>query len=98
MVELPHQIEGALLHQLDLHGDVVNLMNVDGQKDLEHLKKMDNLFGFENISFGIVCFSVSSDFLRSTQKYSQSSSFLGNVQSMRKIFSNFVCFSESPNL
>ena len=50
MVELPHQIEGALLHQLDLHGDVVNLMNVDGQKDLEHLKKMDNSFGFENIS------------------------------------------------
>ena len=48
MVELPHQIEGALLHQLDLHGDVVNLMNVDGQKDLEHLKK--KIFGFENIS------------------------------------------------
>ena len=39
MVELPHQIEGALLHQLDLHDDVVNLTNVDGQKDLEHLKK-----------------------------------------------------------
>ena len=50
MVELPHQIEGALLHQLDLHDDVVNLLNVDGQKDLEHLKKMDDLFGFENIS------------------------------------------------
>ena len=40
MVELPHQIEGALLHQLDLHDDVVNLTNVDGQKDLEHLKKI----------------------------------------------------------
>ena len=39
MVELPHQIEGALLQQLDLHDDVVNLTNVDGQKDLEHLKK-----------------------------------------------------------
>ena len=50
MVELPHPIEGALLQQLDLHDDVVNLMNVDGQKDLEHLKKVDNLFGFENIS------------------------------------------------
>ena len=39
MVELPHRIEGALLQQLDLHDDVVNLTNVDGQKDLEHLKK-----------------------------------------------------------
>ena len=58
MVELPHQIEGALLHQLDLHGDVVNLMNVDGQKDLEHLKKWIIYLGlktflssFENILF-----------------------------------------------
>ena len=59
MVELPHQIEGALLHQLDLHGDVVNLKNVDGQKDLEHLKKKwiinlglkTILSSFENILF-----------------------------------------------
>ena len=44
----------------------------------------------------------SSDFLRSTQKFAQSSSCFVhllsiNVQTMRKIFSNFVCFSESPN-
>ena len=59
MVELPHQIEGALLHQLDLHDDVVNLKNVDGQKDLEHLKKKwmnylgikTFLSSFENILF-----------------------------------------------
>ena len=50
MVELPHQIEGALLHQLDLHGDVVNLMNVDGQKDLEHLKKWIIYLGLKSFS------------------------------------------------